>query len=120
MRQVVDELHCSGFILPSNLDAQAISALPVDKVEQLLPLSRRVGTIEKEFKDPDGTLAKLEGRIKSLEDQRADEAIERGGMTFRDVVAVSGWVQTFKDKDLYWYCVDMVTHLMLCGKRMIP
>jgi hypothetical protein len=69
MRQVVDELHCSGFVLQSDLDAQAISALPVDTVEQLLPLSCQVGTIEKEFKDPDGTLAKLEGRIKSLEYQ---------------------------------------------------
>ncbi len=79
-----------------------------------MPLSRWVGTIEKEFKDPDSTLAKLEGRIKSLEDRHAGEAIERGGMTFRDVVAVSGWDQTFKDKDLYPYCVDMVTLLMLC------
>ena len=113
MRQVVDELHCSGFVLQSDLNAQATLALPVDTVEQLLPLSRRVGTIEKEFKDPDGTLAKLEGRIKSLEDWRAGEAIKRGGMTFQDVVAVSGWVQTFKDKDLYPYCMDMVTLLML-------
>ena len=78
-----------------------------------MPLSRWIGTIEKEFKDPDGTLAKLEGRIKSLEDWRAGEAIKRGGMTFQDVVAVSGWVQTFKDKDLYPYCMDMVTLLML-------
>jgi hypothetical protein len=42
------------------------------------------------------------------------EAIKRGGITFWDVVAVSGWVQTSKDKDLYQYCVDMVTLLMLC------
>jgi hypothetical protein len=40
--------------------------------------------------------------------------IERGGMTFRNLSAVSAWVQTFKDKDLYCHCVDMATLIMLC------
>jgi septal ring factor EnvC (AmiA/AmiB activator) len=64
-----------------------------------------LGSIERKLKDPDGTLAKLEGRIKSLEDRRAGEAIEQGGKTFRDLAAVLAWVQTFKEKDLYCYCV---------------
>ena len=35
---------------------------------------------------------------------------------FRDVVAVNTWTQTFKDKGLFRYCVDMVTLIMLCAK----
>ncbi len=42
--------------------------------------------------------------------------IERGGKTFRDLGAVAVWVQPFKDKDLYPYCVDMVTLIMLCAE----
>ncbi len=42
--------------------------------------------------------------------------IERGGKTFQDLGAVAAWLQTFKDKDLYRYCVDMVTLIMLSAK----
>ena len=72
--------------------------------------------MEKEYIDPDGTIAKLEARIKSLEDRRGGDTIEQGGKTFRDVMAVNAWAQTFKDKDLYCYCVDMVTLIMLCAE----
>ncbi len=34
----------------------------------------------------------------------------------RDLGAVSAWLQTFKEKDLYRYCVDMVTLVMLCSE----
>ena len=40
----------------------------------------------------------------------------RGGKTFRDIGSVLAWVQTFKDKDMYRYCVDMVTLIMLCAE----
>jgi hypothetical protein len=116
MRQVVDELVSAGFVLKSNLDARVMSSLPPDTADQFSGLSRQFGSIEKELKDPDGTLSKFEGRIKLLEDRRAGNTIERGGKTFQDLGAVSGWVQTFKDKDLYRYCVDMVTLVMLCAE----
>ncbi len=118
MRQVVDELKAAGFIHQTDIKARMMSTLPSNIADQLSGLSWRLGSIERELKDPDGTLAKLEleGRIKSLEDRRAGEAIERGGKTFRDLGAVSAWVQTFKKKDLYRYCVDMVTLVMLCSE----
>ena len=116
MRLVVDELKAAGFVHQTDLDEKMAATLPPDFADQLSGLSRRLGSIERELKDPDGTLAKLEGRIKSLEDRRAGEAIERGGKTFRDLSAVSAWVQTFKEKDLYRYCVDMVTLVMLCAE----
>jgi archaellum component FlaC len=116
MRLVVDELKAAGFVHQTDLDAKMAATLPPDFADQLSGLSRRLGSIERELKDPDGTLAKLEGRIKSLEDRRAGEAIERGGKTFRDLSAVSAWVQTFKEKHLYRYCVDMVTLVMLCSE----
>ena len=72
--------------------------------------------MEKELKNPAGILSNLEGRIKSLEDRRAGDAIERGGKTFRDIGSVLAWVQTFKDKNMYRYCVDMVTLIMLCAE----
>ena len=90
--------------------------MPSDIADQLSGLSRRLGSIERKLKDPDGTLAKLEGRIKSLEDRRAGEAIKRGGKIFCDLGAVSAWVQTFKEKNLYCYCVVMVTLVMLCSE----
>ena len=66
--------------------------------------------------DPDGNIGKLESRIKTLEECRAGETIERGGWLFRDVVLVNTWAQTFKDKGLFCYCVDMVTLIMLCAE----
>jgi len=116
MRRVVDELKSAGFVLQSDLDSRMMSTVPSDIADQLSGFGRRLGSIERELRDPDGTLAKLEGRIKSLEDRRAGEAIERGGKTFRDLGAVSAWLQTFKEKDLYRYCVDMVTLVMLCSE----
>ena len=116
LRRVVDELKSAGFVHQSDLDSRMMATVPSDFADQLSGLGRRLGSIERELKDPDGTLAKLEGRIKSLEDRRAGEAIERGGKTFRDLGVVSGWLQTFKEKDLYRYCVDMVTLVMLCSE----
>jgi hypothetical protein len=72
--------------------------------------------LEKEYSDPDGTIAKLKVRIKSLEDSRGGDMIKQGGKAFQDVIAVNAWVQTSKDKDLYRYCVDMVTLIMLCAE----
>ena len=116
MRRVVDELKAAGFVHQTDIEARMMSTLPSDISDQLSGLSWQLGPIERELKDPDGTLAKLEGRIKSLEDRRAGEAIERGGKMFRDLGAVLAWVQTFKEKDLYHYCVDVVTLVMLCSK----
>jgi len=79
-------------------------------------LSRRLVSLENEFSDPDGMIGKLESRIKTLKERRAGETIERGGRLFRDVVSVNTWIQTFKDKGLFCYCVDMVTLIMLCAE----
>ena len=76
-----------------------------------------MGSLEREFSDPDGIIGnKLESRIKTLEERCAGETIERGGQLFRDVVLVNTWVQTFKDKGLFCYCVDMVMLIMLCAE----
>jgi hypothetical protein len=99
--QVVDKLRSSGFMLQSDLDDRFNAGLPANVIDQISGLSRRVSKIEKNFSDPEGTLAKLEGRIKALEDQRAGDAIECGGKTFRDVGAVAAWLQTFSDKNLF-------------------
>jgi hypothetical protein len=118
MRQVVDELHTAGFVLRTDPDARGNSGVQSDMLDQTLDqvtaLSRGLNGLEKEYIDPDGTIAKLKARIKSLEDRRGGDTIKQGGKTFRDVMAVNAWAQTFKDKDLYRYCVDMVTLIMLC------
>ena len=115
LRQVVDELRSGGFVTRDELDAHVTPSSFDAFSDQVSALGRRVTAVEQHFLDPDGVLAKIESRIKVLEDRRAGESIERGGKTFRDIGAVSAWVQTFKDKQLFRYCVDMVTLLMLCA-----
>ncbi len=116
----MDELCLAGFVLPTDSDMQTNAGVQVDALEQTIDqvsgLRRRLNALEREFKDPDGMIARLEGRIKSLEDRRGGDTIKQGGKTFRDVTAVTMWVQTFRDKDLYRYCVDMVTLIMLCAE----
>jgi hypothetical protein len=116
MSQVVDELRSSGLMLQSDLDSHVNAGLPPDVLDQILGLSNRVSNIERDLTDPEGTLARLEGRIKALEDRRAGDAIEHGGKTFHDLGSVAVWLQTFQDKNLYRDCVDMVTLIMLCAK----
>jgi hypothetical protein len=67
-------------------------------------------------KNPEGTLSRLEGRIKALEDHRAGNAIECSRKTLCDLGSLAIWLQTFQDKNLYRYCVDMVTLIMLCAE----
>jgi hypothetical protein len=120
MRQVVDELRLSRCVFQTDPDAQTSGGVQANTinqiVEQVSALSRCVGSLEREFSDPDGTIGKLESRIKTHEEHCAGETIERGGQLFRDVVLVNTWVQTFKDKGLFRYCVDMATLIMLCAE----
>ena len=101
MRQVVDELCVAGFELRTDPDARTNPGLVADALEQTIDqvssCSRRLVSVEKELKNPDGILSKLEGRIKSLEDRRAGDAIERGGKTFRDIGSVPAWVPSQDD-----------------------
>ncbi len=104
------------FVLQTDLDT-GLSAWGTSGIlDQLSGLSSQVSNIEQDLKDPDGTFARLEGRVKALKGQRAGDAIERRGKTFQDLGAVATWLHTFKDKDLYQYCVDMVTLIMLSAK----
>jgi hypothetical protein len=116
MSQVVHKLRSSGFMLQSDLDTCVNAGLPADVPDKILGLSMHVSNIEKDLKDPEGMLTRLEGRVKALEDRRAGDAIERGEETFRDIGSMAAWLQTFPDKNLYRYCVDMVTLVMLCAK----
>ncbi len=116
MRQVVDKLQNAGFVTRDELDETVVPYLqdnnPVT-ADQLSGLSRRVAALERHFTDPDGIMAKLDTRIKVLEDRRAGDTVERGGKAFRDINSVAAWIQTLADKDVYRYCVDFVTLVML-------
>ncbi len=98
MRQVVDELQTSGFMTQDELQARVLPTSDPTVGDQLSGLSRRVGALERNFTDPNGTLARLETRVKGLEDRQTGESVEQGGMAFRDISAVSAWIQTFTDK----------------------
>jgi hypothetical protein len=117
MRQVVNKLRTAGFVLrmdPGALDNSWLRADVLDQiVDQVSALIRCLVGLEKELKDPDGTIVIHKARIKTLEDQHGGDIIKQGGKTFCNVIAVNAWVQTFQDKDLYHYCVDMVTLIML-------
>ena len=118
MRQVVDELQNLGFVTRDELDQTVVPYLqgpnPVT-ADQFSGLSCRVTALERHFTDPDGTMAKLETRIKALENRRAGDTLEHGGKAFRDITSVAAWIQTLADKDVYWYCVDFVTLVMLAA-----
>jgi hypothetical protein len=69
-RQVVDELRSSGFVTPNNLEARASRGSNLNVLNQLSGLGKQVGVVERQFTDPDGTLAKIEGQLTALEDRR--------------------------------------------------
>ena len=120
MRQVIDELQASGCVFRTDADAHTTARVQPDTLDQIVDqvsvLSRRIVNIENALTDPNGAMGKIESRLKTFEERQAGETIERGGRLFRDVVAVNTWVQTFKDKGLFRYCVDMVTLIMLCAE----
>jgi hypothetical protein len=97
------------------MEARVSLSPNIGMLDQVSGLSKRIGVMEKQFTNPDVALGKMEVRIANMEDQQAGDSIERGGKAFRDLTAVAAWVQTFEDKDLYRYCVDMVTLVMLCA-----
>jgi hypothetical protein len=115
MRQVVDALRSLGFVTQDDLEARASRVSNPNVLNQLAGLGKLVGVVKRQFTDPDGTLAKIKGRPTALEDRRSGNSIEHGGKAFRDIGAVPTWVQTFEDKDLFRYRVDMVTLVMLCA-----
>jgi hypothetical protein len=93
MRQVVDELCSAGFVLPTDPDTRTNAGAQADAlkqtIDQVTGLRQCLNVPEREFKDPDGTIAKLEGRIMSLEDRRGGDMIKQGGKAFQDVTAVT-------------------------------
>ncbi len=115
MRQVVEKLWSSDFVTRDEMEARGTTGPDQAVADQFSGLGRWLALVKRQFTDPDGTLSKMEGRIGSLEDWRAGDSIERGGKAFQDIGAIAAWVQTFKDKDLFRYCVDMVTLVMLCA-----
>jgi hypothetical protein len=82
MSRVVDEMRSAGFVLQTNIDS-GVSAWGTSNIlDQLSGLISQVSNIEQDLKGPDGAFARLKGRIKALEDQRAGDAIKRRGKTF--------------------------------------
>jgi hypothetical protein len=115
MRQVVDELRSLGFVTRDKMEARGTTGPDQAVTDQLSGLGRRLGLVERQFTESDGTLSKMEGRIVSLEDRHAADSIEHSVKAFQDIRAVAAWVQNFEYKDLFQYCVNMVTLIMLCA-----
>ncbi len=89
----------------------------VDTLEGTLSgISSQLSICKGKIHKPDGAIGMVDSRIRTLEDHQGGNTIEQGGKTFQDVMAVTAWVHTFKDKDLFRYCMDMVTLIMLCAK----
>ena len=82
MRQVVNKLRSLIFVTRNEMEAHVSIAANFNFTNQLSGLGRWVTALEKKFTDPDGTMAKIEARISSLEDWRAGDSITRGGKAF--------------------------------------
>ena len=107
MRQVVDNLMSMGIEnLQEGADGVNIPCLSgcVDTLEDSLSgIFRQVGLCKNEIHRPDGAIGRFKSTIKALKDKdrHPGDTINQGGKTFRDVLAVTAWVHTFKNKDLY-------------------
>ena len=64
------------------MEAHVSGGVDFNFAHQLSGLGKQLITLERKFTDPDGTLAKIDARISSLEDRCAGYSIERGGKAF--------------------------------------
>jgi hypothetical protein len=115
MRQVVNDLWLSDFVTRDEMGAHVSFGADTNVIDQLSGIGKQIGAVERKFTDPDSMMAKIESRISFLKDRRAGDSIEHGGEAFCIVGTVTAWVQTFDDKDLFHYCINMVTLIMLCA-----
>ena len=91
------ELQTSSFVTGDELQARVFPISDPTIGNQLSGLSRRVGALERNFTNPDRTLARLETRVKGLKDQQTRESVDIGGWpseTFRQSLLGSRPSQT--------------------------
>ncbi|KAL7466323.1 hypothetical protein ACHAXS_006628 [Conticribra weissflogii] len=94
--------------LPSSNNAAATTgALTMDE------LSRRVAVLEFDLHEESGSFASIESRLQVVEDRRLSEAVEIGNTVFKNVQACNAWVVTLQDQEIYRFCVDFLSLLML-------
>jgi hypothetical protein len=75
MRQVVDELRALGFVTCDMIEATVAPTFDPNTHDRLSGLSKHIASIKRHFTDPDGTVSKMEGRIRSPKDRRARDSI---------------------------------------------
>ena len=76
-------------------------------------VSTRVAILETEMFKTKDLVPLLRNRVKYLEERRAHKALERRNKIFKDQHAVEAFVIASGDPDLYRYCVDFVSLIML-------
>ena len=55
--------------------------------------------------------AALDARVQALENKRQADAVEFGGVTFKDAQSANAWFKLLKDPEAHRHCPDFVTLL---------
>ena len=79
----------------------------------LYKVADQVDTLDRELRGPAGMMAKIDQRTTALENKRQVNAVEFGGLTFKDPEEVQAWYLTLNNPEAYALCTDMVT--LLCN-----
>ena len=116
LRLVLTDLDRARFVTMPEMERLLLSQThPTADVTptDLSGITTRVSILENEMFKPEGLIPLLQNRVKYLEERRANKAVERGNRIFKDQRSVEAFVITFGDQDIYRYCVDFVSLLML-------
>lgn len=116
VNQVVASLDLDEFATKDQLTAYIPRAevnqpSPGTTLHHLLGMGSKVGALETAVRDPAGLFKRLERRVETLEQKRHANAVEFGGVVFKDAQSTNAWFQMLGDPEAYCFCPDFVTLL---------
>lgn len=88
---------------------------PGTALHHLLGMNNRLGKLEGVVTGPGGKFKELTGRLESLEKKRHAEAVEFGGVVFKDAQSTNAWFQLLGDPEAHRFCPDFVTILSVAN-----
>ena len=91
---------------------------PGTALHHLLGMRSKVGALETAVSAPTGDFKTLEGRVDTLEKKRHADAVEFGGVVFKDAQSTSAWFQLLGDPEAHRFCPDFVTILSITNESV--
>lgn len=107
-----EQLH--GYVPRAEINQPA----PGTTLYTLLGMRSRVGSLESAVTDPGGALKSLDTRVAVLEKKRHAQAVEFGGVVFKDAQSTNTWFQLLGDPEAHRFCPDSVTLLSVTNESI--